>query len=145
MKTNIFKNKSLLLLVVITIVTIILYSCKTDELTTAAPIIEFIRITDPLKSDSLVTKAAPGAMIVIQGKNFDKLKSVSFNGYPAGVNPAYCTSTNIIVRIPKLAPVKALLGDPNLLEQLIVETENGIAIHNFKLLAPAPFLSVRGF
>jgi len=147
MKTNIvrYKNKSLLLLVIITLVAITLYSCKTDELTSAAPVIEFIRITDPLKSDSLIYKAAPGAMIVIQGKNFDNLQSVTFNGYPAGVNPAYCTSTNIIVRIPKLAPVKALLGDPNLLEQVIVETANGKVVHNFKLLAPAPFLSVKGF
>lgn len=147
MKTNIFifKNKPLLLIAMVCIVASITFSCKTDELVTAAPVIEFIRITDPLKSDSLVTKAAPGAMIVIQGKNFDKLKSVTFNGYPAGVNPAYCTSTNIIVRIPKLAPVKALSGNPNMLEQVIVETENGVAIHNFKLLAKAPFLSVKGF
>src|SRR5688572_3815541 len=71
------------------------------------PVIERVRTTDTTTRDSSLTRATLGSTVVIVGKNLYSAQTVSFNGYPITVNPAYATATSIIVSIPDSVPTIA--------------------------------------
>ena len=94
---------------------IIQYACKKDSSgNSGQPVISGVRSIDTTKRDSLFSEAMPGDLIVIQGNNFSGLQAVYFNDTSAYFNPAYATSTNIIVNIPSTAQTIATNPDvPN--------------------------------
>jgi hypothetical protein len=114
----------------------IVFSCKKTESGQGMPVISDVRSVDTTKRDSLFAQAIPGTLIVIQGSNFDGLQAVFFNDTSAYFNPAYATSTNIIVTIP--ATAQTVATDPNVPSIIKVVTSHGTATYSFQLYLPPP-------
>ncbi|MBN8651337.1 MAG: hypothetical protein J0L67_07910 [Cytophagales bacterium] len=81
---------------------VLLFSCNEDE--TGTPVINYIRVTNPVASDSLLVAAGQGQMIAIMGDNLQNTKEVWFNDLKALVLPTFVTKTNIILRVPSQIP-----------------------------------------
>lgn len=80
----------------------ILTNCSDDP--EGAPVISYVRITDPSSSDSLLIAAGQGQMVAIIGKNLQNTQQVWFNDQRAALTTTFVTSTSIIVRIPSQIP-----------------------------------------
>src|SRR6478736_4785817 len=100
MKIN-FRHSLLLLMTLATSV-VLLRCSKNDEMGT--PSINYIRITDPAASDSLVTDANQGQMIAIMGQNLGSVTQAWFNDQQAQLIPTFITNTSIITRVPSQIP-----------------------------------------
>lgn len=91
-------------------------SCEEEE-NNGVPVINYIRVTDPAKSDSLVAHAFMGSNIAIVGENLQDVKEVWFNDQEAKLNTSFITNSTIIVTIPNVIPtvvtneIKMVLGD----------------------------------
>lgn len=103
------------------------------------PTITDVRAVDSTKRDSLFTKALPGTLIVIQGSNLGGLQAVYFNDTAASFNPAFATSTNIVVTIPSTA--QTLATNPNAPSLIKVVTDHGTATYSFSLYLPPPTIT----
>ena len=68
------------------------------------PVVKYIRITDPLKSDSLVNHAFMGNTVAIMGENLQNVREIWFNDQSAILNTSFMTSKTIIVAIPNVIP-----------------------------------------
>ncbi|MEO7048573.1 MAG: glycan-binding surface protein [Ferruginibacter sp.] len=125
----------------ILIMGVVIASCKKNERGT--PMITSVRSVDTTLRDSSFSKAVPGNLIVIQGTNLDGLKQVFFNDTSAYFNPAYATSTNIIVYIPGTAQTVAT--DPNVPSLIKLVTDHGTATYSFSLYLPPPSIGSISF
>jgi hypothetical protein len=123
------------------IVTTVIFSCKKDD--SGTPVISGVRTVDPTTKDSLFTQAVPGTLIVIQGNNLAGLQAVFFNDTSAYFNPAYATSTNIIIRIPASAQTAA--ANPKVPSTIKVVTNHGTATFTFTLYLPPPAITSLSF
>jgi hypothetical protein len=112
----------------------VIYSCKKND--AGAPVINGVRSMDTTARDSLFQEAIPGTLIVIEGNNFNGLQAVYFNDTAAYFNPAYVTSTNIIVRIPGTAQTRAT--NPDVKDVIRVVTDHGEITYAFTLYLPPP-------
>lgn len=99
MKIN-FKQSLRLILALA--VGIALSRCSKDEMGT--PSISYIRITDPAKSDSLLTSAGQGKMIAIMGQNLGSVTQAWFNDQQAQLIPTFITNSTIITKVPTQIP-----------------------------------------
>ena len=79
-------------------------ACEKSESDTGMPVVNYIRINDPLKSDSLIVSALMGNIIVIMGENLQDVNQVWFNDQAASVNTNLVTSNAIIVTVPNVIP-----------------------------------------
>jgi len=79
-------------------------ACEKSNTDTGMPVVNYIRINDPAKSDSLIVSALMGNIIVLMGENLQDVNQVWFNDQPASVNTNLVTSTAIIVTIPNVIP-----------------------------------------
>ena len=79
-------------------------SCKKSESDSGMPVVNYIRITNPAKSDSLVAGALMGNVIVLMGENLEHVNQIWFNDQQATVNTNLVTSTTIIVTVPNSIP-----------------------------------------
>lgn len=111
-------------------------SCKKNETGSAIPVIDYIRITNPSKSDSLVTHAIMGSTVAIIGRNLQDVDEIWFNNLKAFVNFSFVTSSSIIVTIPNVIPSKVT----NML-LLINGAKTDTLKYSFGVDVPAPFLS----
>src|SRR5947199_4825499 len=102
MKTN-YKILFLLFMVVGAVVTV--SSCKKDK-TPATPSINYVRVTNPTSSDSLLIGAGQGQLIAIVGNNLQDVVQIWFNDQQALLTPSYINNTSIIVRVPSQIPAK---------------------------------------
>ena len=95
-----------LLLLLLTIISGALFQAcdDTNSEDGGTPVIKYIRLTDPLKSDSLITHAFMGNNIVIMGENLQNVTEVWFNDQSAKLNTSFITSTTIIVTVPNEIP-----------------------------------------
>ena len=128
---------TILLLLVALLTSILFHACQKDEKGGGAiPVISYIRITDPLKSDSLVSHAFMGSTIAIMGQNLQDVNEIWFNNQKAFVNFSFVTSSTIIVTIPNVIPSvvtnKLLLINSNKTDTLK---------YSFGVDVPPPFLS----
>lgn len=128
---------STITLLLVTLITGILFqACQKDESGGAVPVINYIRITDPAKSDSLVSHAFMGSTIAIMGTNLQDVDEIWFNNQKAFVNFSFVTSNTIIVTIPNVIPSvvtnKLLLINSNKTDTLK---------YPFGVDVPPPFLS----
>jgi hypothetical protein len=98
----------------------IIWSCSEDDI--ATPMVQYVRVTDPASSDSLLAKAGQGQMIAIMGKNLGDARQLWFNDQRATLNPSFITNTSIITRVPAQIPaeinnkMKIIFGDGKSLE-----------------------------
>lgn len=113
-------------------------ACERDESVGggAIPVVSYVRITDPAKSDSLVSHAFMGSTIAIIGENLQDVDEIWFNDRKAFVNFSFVTNTSIIVTVPNLIPATVT----NLM-LLINSNKTDTLKYPFGVDVPAPFLS----
>lgn len=120
------------------LISILFQACQKEDAIEdgGIPVIKYVRITDPLKSDSLVTHAFMGSTIAIIGENLQNVDQIWFNNQKAFVNFSFVTETSIIVTVPNVIPSvvtnKLFLINSNKIDTLK---------HAFGVDVPAPFLS----
>lgn len=78
-------------------------SCSKDK-NNGVPRIDYVRITRPESSDSLLIGAGQGMLIAIMGDNLAKTSEVWFNDQKAILTPTYITNTTILVSVPSQIP-----------------------------------------
>src|SRR4051812_45984872 len=137
MKSYKYLYQSIVCCVAIAVGSALLTACKKDHNDgQGTPEIKRVRMLVPTKNDSTITAAVPGTEVVLQGVNIGNAVNVYFNGAEARFNPAYNTTTNLIVIIPRTAPTAATVPDvPN---QIRLVTSHGETIFTFTLTPPLP-------
>lgn len=124
----------LLLLIPVFIVGSLLTSCEDDD-SIGTPEVQYIRITDPEKSDSLLTSAFMGSLIAIMGEGLGEVIEVWFNDQEASLVSTYITNTSILVNIPNIPPLEVN-------DKITLVMRNGPSYqYDFKVEVPAPRLS----
>lgn len=78
-------------------------ACDDNELD-GSPRIDYIRVTDPASSDSLIVTAGQGQMVAIMGQNLGSARQLWFNDQRAALTPTLVTDKSIIARIPTEIP-----------------------------------------
>jgi len=107
MKRNIIikKQASLVMLLLAALFSgTIFQACEKSDTASVMPVVNYIRLTNPDKSDSLVVSAYMGQLIVLMGENMQDVNQIWFNDQPASVNTNLVTSTNIMVTVPNVIP-----------------------------------------
>ncbi|GEO10584.1 glycan-binding surface protein [Segetibacter aerophilus] len=129
-------NKTILLLIIAVAMVGSFAGCKKEDLLNGGqPRINYIRITNPASSDSLLVGAAQGNLIAIVGENLGDAKSIWFNNQPATLNPTYITNTSILVNVP--APIPTVITN-----KLKIYFANGDSLlHNFQVQISKPSIT----
>ena len=114
----------------------IITSCKKDSSsTTGTPSISYVRVTNPLSSDSLLIGAHQGNLIAIIGDNLQNTTQIWFNDQQATLTPTYITKTSILVSVPNLIP-KTVTNKVKL-----VFSNGDSLLYNFQVQISAPIVS----
>jgi hypothetical protein len=80
-------------------------SCKKDEQSNGGvPKIQYVRVTAPESSDSLLVSASQGSLVAIMGENLQNTVEVWFNDQKASLTSTYITSSSILVSVPNPIP-----------------------------------------
>lgn len=95
-------NKIYLLLILVGGVAMAFNSCKKEV--SGTPSIEYIRVTSPASSDSLLVRAGQGQLIAIVGNNLKDAVEVWFNDQQSRLTPTYITNTTVLVSVPNEIP-----------------------------------------
>ncbi len=98
--------RSILLLTMSIAIAGIYTSCSKEENlpNNGEPRIRYVRVTDPVSSDSLLIGAYQGSLIAIVGENLQDAIEVWFNDQKAVLTPTYITGTSILVSVPNKIP-----------------------------------------
>lgn len=101
-----FRYKSFLFLLLAFAMVGVFTACSDDDDPSGGgrPSVEYIRVTNPDASDSLLVTAGQGAMVAIVGNNLQGAKQLWFNNRRAQLSPAFITNTSIITRVPTDIP-----------------------------------------
>ncbi|MFV0290753.1 MAG: glycan-binding surface protein [Mangrovibacterium sp.] len=106
-----------------------------NESTSGTPVVEYIRITDPNASDSLLYSASMGQTIALIGHDLDGVVKVTFNDQVAKLNPVYVTANSIIVTVPGTIPGEVT-------NTMTLNTRGGgETVLDFTVIIPAPRLT----
>jgi hypothetical protein len=105
-------------------------SCQKE--TPGDPEIFYVRVTDPDKADSLMIGAYMGNLVAIVGQNLNDVKEIWFNDQEANLNPAYITSTTILVSVPSTVP--SVVTD----KMKLVFGDGSELLYDFKVNVPGP-------
>jgi hypothetical protein len=106
---------------------------KNDSGGGAPPEVSYIRITDPAKSDSLITSAYMGSTIAIMGQNMQDVNQIWFNDQMAYINSSFVTGTTIIITVPNTIPGVVT----NQMYIITTNTADTLKVP-FKVVVPAP-------
>ncbi|WP_162051916.1 glycan-binding surface protein [Pontibacter pamirensis] len=101
--------KSLLFLFFALAMTGMFSSCSDDDEngpSGGTPRIDYIRVTRPDASDSLIAMAGQGSMIAIVGQNLQDAREIWFNDQRGILSPTFISSTSIITRVPAEIPLE---------------------------------------
>jgi len=127
-------HKTLLTLLMAIAAASLVISCKKDN-TTGTPYIDYVRVTRPQSSDSLLIGAGQGQLIAIVGNNLQEAVEVWFNDQQARVTPPYITKTTLLVTVPTQIP-----RDVN--NQLKIVFKNGnVLLHDFVVQISEPYIA----
>jgi Surface glycan-binding protein B xyloglucan binding domain len=124
-----------LILFIMAFATVSLYtSCTKDDNApnNGEPRILYIRVTNPVSSDSLLVGAGQGALIAIIGENLQDAKEIWFNDQRAVLTPTYITSTSILVSVPSIIPKEV----NNKIK--IIFSDGKILLHEFEVQISKP-------
>ncbi|RYZ62447.1 MAG: hypothetical protein EOO14_02240 [Chitinophagaceae bacterium] len=98
-------QKTLLLLLTAFAVISIYTSCKKEDLPNGGePRINYVRVTSPESSDSLLVGAGQGQLIAIMGDNLQDAVEVWFNDQKAVLTPTYISKSSILISVPTRIP-----------------------------------------
>ena len=136
---NRYKKHGALLSGMLAAILCLLFSCSKNNDLSGPPVITKVSMLDSTLQDSAFTKAFPGTLLLITGKNLGGVVSVSFNGADAYVNPTYNTSEHIILSLPGNAPTEAV--DPKVPNQIKITTTHGEAVYSFVVDIPPPSIT----
>jgi hypothetical protein len=127
-------NKLLLLLFMTVGVASIFISCKKDN-EGGTPSVDYVRITRPESSDSLLVGAGQGQLIAIVGNNLQDAVQVWFNDQAARLTPTYITKTSILVSVPTQIPT-------DITNKLKIVFKDGYELlHNFEVQISEPVVT----
>lgn len=112
-------------------------SCEDDDAIGSGetPLVRYVRVTDPLKSDSLLTHAFMGNTVAIIGEKLGDVVEVWFNDQSAILNTSFITNTCIIATIPNEIP-ETVTNEIKLVTRGKIEST-----HPFGVDVPAPFVN----
>lgn len=128
-----FMNKIMLVLLVVIGAATAITSCKKN--TTGVPTIDYVRITRPESSDSLLVGAGQGQLIAIVGNNLKDAVEIWFNDQPSRLTPTYITNNTILVSVPSQIPTK-------ITNTLKIVFKNGYVLnYNFQVQISKPLVS----
>ena len=96
-------NKIVLLLLMTAGLVSTFLSCKKND-NSNTPSINYVRVTKPESSDSLLIGAGQGQLIAIVGNNLKEAVQVWFNDQQANLTPTYITNTSLLVSVPSQIP-----------------------------------------
>ena len=99
-------NRSILFFLFAITAVLAFSSCEKDNSNDGAPSIQYVRVTNPESSDSLLVGASQGSLIAIVGQNLGGAQRMWFNNREASLNPTYITNTTILVNVPSLIPTE---------------------------------------
>jgi Surface glycan-binding protein B xyloglucan binding domain len=109
-------------------------SCKKDE-NTGTPSVNYVRITRPTSSDSLLVAAGQGQLIAIVGDNLQDAVEIWFNDQQSRLTPTYITKSTILVSVPTNIP-------KTINNTLKIVFKNGFVLnHQFKVQISEPLVS----
>jgi len=118
------------------VMTGIFISCSDDDLPNGGqPIVNYIRITDPASSDSLVVSAGQGQMVAIMGQNLQDAREIWFNDQRGILNPSFITGTTIITKVPSQIPAEITN------EMKIIFANGNSLVYDFTVDISAPEIS----
>ena len=83
--------KPILLLTTIFAIIGIFAACTKDNNGSGQPVIKYVRVTNPVSSDSLLVGAFQGNLIAIVGENLQNTVEIWFNDQKAVLTPTYIT------------------------------------------------------
>lgn len=128
--------QSILFAAIVLAVSGVYISCTKDNASsTSEPSIQYIRITKPESSDSLLVGAYQSNLIAIVGNNLQDAKEIWFNDQKATLTPTYITNTTILVSVPSKIPI-------DITNKLKIVFSNGkILEHDFKVEISEPLVS----
>lgn len=127
-------NKIILILLMLAGVGSAFVSCKKNE-NTGTPSINYVRVTRPEASDSLLVGAGQGQLIAIVGNNLGDAVQIWFNDQQARLTPTYITNTSILVSVPSQIPLAVN-------NKLKIVFKNGYELlHNFQVQISKPTVS----
>ena len=128
-------NKILLVFLLSIGLASIFISCDKDDDDSGTPSIDYVRITRPQSSDSLLVGAGQGQLIAIVGKNLQDAIEVWFNDKQARLTPTYITSTSILVSVPNPIPT-------DITNKMKIVFKNGfVLIHDFEVQISEPYIA----
>jgi hypothetical protein len=119
---------------------LLIASCDEDgdgmniETPNGDPVVDYVRLSDPATSDSLLVSATLGTGIVIVGKNLGGTREVWFNDKQASVTPTWVTNKTVFASVPSFAPSKVT----NIL--YLVDANKDTLKHSFVVSIPEPEL-----
>ena len=126
--------KLLQCLVIVISIAGVFSSCKKDD-ASGIPVIKYVRVTNPVSSDSLLVGAYQGNLIAIVGENLQGAVQIWFNDQKAVLTPTYITSTSILVSVPNQIP-KVIT---NVLK--IIFADGKELLYSFKVIISEPTVS----
>jgi hypothetical protein len=127
-------NKTLLILLLTVGVISTFVSCKKDE-ATGTPSINYVRVTRPESSDSLLVGAGQGQLIAIVGDNLEDAVQIWFNDQASRLTPTYISKNSILVSVPSQIPLSVS-------NKLKIIFKNGYELlYNFQVQISKPVLS----
>ncbi|HVG12940.1 MAG TPA: glycan-binding surface protein [Flavisolibacter sp.] len=98
-------NKTILMLCMAIAMAGMYASCKKDNSSEdGTPRITYVRVTNPVSSDSLLVGAGQGQLIAIVGEHLQDAVEIWFNDQRAVLTPTYITATTILVSVPSKIP-----------------------------------------
>lgn len=98
-----FINNILSLILALVATAAMFSSCKKDS-SGPTPTVDYVRITSPESSDSLLASAGQGQLIAVIGNNLQDAVQVWFNDQQATLTPTYISNTSILVSVPSAIP-----------------------------------------
>ena len=126
--------KPILLLTIVLGIMGIFAACTKDNNAGGQPVIKYVRVTNPVSSDSLLVGAFQGNLIAIVGENLQNTVEIWFNDQKAVLTPTYITSTSILVSVPNQIP-KVINN-----KLTLVFPDGKILLYDFKVQISEPIL-----
>lgn len=140
---NIFRSTTKIVTLLLAICAIVCLPACNDNpdafvSTKGKPTVDYIRLPDITKSDSIVTHAFMGSTIALMGTNLTSVKQVIFNNVPVKVeefNTSLITATTLIVNVPNTIPTVVTN------KLYLVSTSGDTVSLDFKVDVPAPMVN----
>lgn len=139
---NTVENAGCLILFLLIFASVVITpSCKEDGGADGAPVIHYLRVTDPSLADSTFTDVSPGSMIVVVGENLNGVRKVYINNQEISFNANYGTSTSLIITVPADEDFLLSGSNPDIPSELRIVTDHGVATYPMHVLSPGPVIS----